>query len=68
MDYGRIILFGICINKVTLYEWHEELFEYAKKLNIKIFSTPFDETAVELLTKLKCPFYKVASLKLQIYL
>ena len=48
----------------TPYEWHKELFEYAKKLNILIFSTPFDKTAVELLTKLKCPLYKVASFEI----
>ncbi len=48
----------------TPYEWHEELFKYAKKLDILIFSTPFDITAVELLTKLKCPLYKVASFEI----
>ena len=45
----------------TPYEWHKELFNYAKKLKIICFSTPFDETAVDLLESLKCPFYKVAS-------
>lgn len=48
----------------TPYEWHEELFKYAKKLNILMFSTPFDKTAVELLIKLKCPLYKVASFEI----
>ena len=33
----------------TPYEWHEELFEYAKKIEMTIFSSPFDETAVDLL-------------------
>jgi N-acetylneuraminate synthase len=48
----------------TPYEWQSELFEYAKKLNITIISTPFDETAVDLLEKLDCPFYKVASFEI----
>ena len=48
----------------TPYLWHNKLFKYAKKINIKIFSTPFDESAVDLLEKLKCPFYKVASFEM----
>ena len=48
----------------TPFEWHKELFEYAKRLNIVCFSTPFDETAVDLLETLKCPFYKVASFEM----
>ena len=48
----------------TPYSWHERLFFYAKKINIKIFSTPFDENAVDFLEKLKCPFYKVASFEM----
>ena len=30
----------------TPLNWHEKLFKYAKSLGIKIFSTPFDSTAV----------------------
>ena len=48
----------------TPYEWHEELFNYSKKIGIEIFSTPFDETAVELLENLKCPRYKIASFEM----
>ena len=48
----------------TPFSWHKELFEYAKKLNIKIFSTPFDETAVDLLESLSCPYYKVSSFEI----
>jgi pseudaminic acid synthase len=48
----------------TPFEWHKELFDYAKRLGIIIFSTPFDETAVDLLEKLKCPIYKVASFEM----
>ena len=48
----------------TPYKWHKELFAYAKKINIKIFSTPFDENAVDFLEKLNCPIYKVASFEM----
>ena len=48
----------------TPLEWNKKLFDYGKKLGITIFSTPFDETAVNLLEKLKCPMYKVASFEI----
>jgi pseudaminic acid synthase len=48
----------------TPLEWHKELFRYAKFLGIKIFSTPFDETAVDFLEKLNCPIYKIASFEM----
>jgi len=48
----------------TPWDWHKELFDYAKKLKIKIFSTPFDETAVDFLEKLNCPFYKISSFEM----
>tara|TARA_B100000035_G_scaffold199387_1_gene170409 strand:+ start:723 stop:1745 length:1023 start_codon:yes stop_codon:yes gene_type:complete len=48
----------------TPFEWHSELFEHAKKEGINLFSTPFDESAVDLLESLDCPFYKVASFEI----
>jgi pseudaminic acid synthase len=48
----------------TPFGWHKELFNYAKKLKIICFSTPFDETAVDLLESLNCPFYKIASFEM----
>ena len=48
----------------TPFEWHKELFDYAKKLKIICFSTPFDESAVDLLESLNCPFYKIASFEM----
>jgi pseudaminic acid synthase len=48
----------------TPLSWHKKLFNYAKKLKIQIFSTPFDETAVDFLEKLRCPMYKVSSFEM----
>ena len=46
---------------MTPYEWHKPLFEYAAKLGIVCFSTPFDENAVDMLDELGAPCHKIAS-------
>ena len=57
-------LYDLYNKAYTPFEWHEELFKHAKKEGITIFSSPFDETAVELLRKLNAPAYKIASFEL----
>jgi len=45
----------------TPWEWQLRLKEYAQRKGLILFSTPFDETAVDFLEGIDNPLYKIAS-------
>lgn len=57
-------LFELYKEAYTPWEWHGELMDYAKKVGITCFSSPFDLTAIDLLEELNVPAYKIASFEL----
>ncbi|HEX7905938.1 MAG TPA: pseudaminic acid synthase [Chitinophagaceae bacterium] len=54
-------LYELYQEAMTPYEWHKPIFEYANKLGMVCFSTPFDEKAVDFLDDLGAPLHKIAS-------
>lgn len=57
-------LYQLYTSAYTPFEWHKELFAYAKNLRILLFSSPFSLEALELLESLLCPMYKIASFEI----
>lgn len=57
-------LYNLYKEAYTPWEWHEELFKYAKEIGITCFSTPFDKTSVDFLEQFNLPYYKIASFEI----
>ncbi|MGA2696172.1 MAG: pseudaminic acid synthase [Terriglobales bacterium] len=48
----------------TPWEWQPRLKQVAEDIGLDLFSSPFDETAVDFLEKMQVPAYKIASFEL----
>ncbi len=62
--WGGRTLYDLYEEAHTPWEWHEKLFQKAKDLELAIFSSPFDPTAVDFLAALDVPAFKIASFEL----
>lgn len=54
-------LYDLYKTAYTPWEWQPKLKKIAEDLGMMLFSSPFDETAVDFLEKMNVPCYKVAS-------
>ena len=48
----------------TPFSWHNEIFKYAKKKKVTLFSTPFSIRAVDFLESFNVPIYKISSFEI----
>lgn len=62
--WGGETLYGLYERAHTPWEWHAPIFERARQHGLVPFSSPFDDTAVDLLEGLDAPVYKIASLEI----
>lgn len=60
-------LYDLYKEACTPLKWHRELFDYARKLDIDIFSSPFDKNAVDFLEQFEPVAYKIASYEITDY-
>ncbi len=57
-------LYDLYSEAYTPLEWHEPLKKLTEKLGMVFFSTPFDDSAVDFLTKINVEIFKIASYEL----
>ena len=58
-------LYDLYKRAYTPWELHKDIFRVAHEERIVCFSSPFDNSAIDLLEKLKNPIYKIASFEIQ---
>lgn len=54
-------LYSLFKKAYTPWDWHKQIMDKAKSLNMLCFSTPFDESAVDFLEELNVPAFKIGS-------
>ena len=57
-------LYDLYKRAYTPWEWHKDIYDLAKKEGLICFSSPFDNSAVDLLEELNSPIYKIASFEI----
>ena len=57
-------LWSLYNKSFTPFSWHKDAFKIAKKYKKTLFSSPFSTRAVDLLEKLNCKIYKIASFEI----
>lgn len=61
--WGDQTLYQLYKKAYTPWGWYQEIKKITDKYKVILFSTPFDETAVDFLEEMGTPLYKVASLE-----
>jgi len=67
-DWQKKTLYELYQTAYTPWEWQPKLKKLADELGILLFSSPFDETAVDFLEKMDVPCYKIASYEVNDFL
>ena len=62
--WGDLDLYSLYDKAHTPWEWHKDLKAIADNMGLHFFSSPFDETAVDFLSDLDVPVFKIASFEI----